>query len=883
MSANDYAILIGIASYPKLGNGGNPLNLSGPANDVDAIAQWLRDSGQVPDDNISIVKSSDNTGMPNVDGLVQEVYRLDDLAQQNSAAGKGRQVGRRLYIYMSGHGFSPSQLEGCLYAANATTRAGNNVNATNWLSWLQDSGYFREFVLWMDCCMNRVMSFPPGDLQLVSTVSPMPAGPTFVAFAAQRPLKAVEAPIPEDNGKVHGLFTWALLEGLRGAAVDSNGRVTGRSLADWIRNAQSSLMQSADKKDPGVSVEPWIIKEDSDLIFARGIPPLNYRVELTFPATAIGKTPRLWSGIPPRSEDLPVISAQSQVLDLVPGLYLVDVPESGLRQGFEVVGPAKIAIQETGDPVIASPVGQMFDLKFDPNDPTAQIFVIDSRFSLVDRDSGQLVTKLPFGLYKVKTRIGRSLTDRVVLFDRNYIPASVVSAAPASPAMELAPSPAILSLGSEAIALSQADSILPAQDLGEIAPQPATVAPLAGTSAKHDYQQAAAEEGRKSLHALGQSGKQAGLLLMVRVWTGELGSCGGFVPWDGITIVDAKGKLTADLSKDGTRNQAVGDPYCVLTLTLKPDTYYLRQRMDQNSIVEQTLVLVEGWGLEVYVLRSPAREYAAAQAPGGNLPQTVPSEAPADEEGIPMDARPRISMMMSSLRRAEAAEYTPDDRVLETARVALVDERAILNQKLENLLLVNFQDPLAGIIGGHLLLIEHERDPHRSLAMLNTVVENLRRLVGNNHPDVEALSLRCPDETLRCRSPVTSAPLLQRSWKLLVDASYEQPKLIPKAVFDRVEASIAFPPFLAWAVDDESKTIWRKHMQEALASSPTPRSAAVDTDQQANLLSGRKGFLQAETSQKNQKQLMTERARRLGLPYGMIAQLSKSKGDNDLM
>jgi hypothetical protein len=51
------------------------------------------------------------------------------------------------------------------------------------------------------------------------------------------------------------------------------------------------------------------------------------------------------------------------------------------------------------------------------------------------------------------------------------------------------------------------------------------------------------------------------------------------------------------------------------------------------------------------------------------------------------------------------------------------------------------------------------------LELLNEVVANLRTLVGTEHPDVEALSLACPDTTLQRKMPVTTPPMFERSWK----------------------------------------------------------------------------------------------------------------------
>ena len=105
----------------------------------------------------------------------------------------------------------------------------------------------------------------------------------------------------------------------------------------------------------------------------------------------------------------------------------------------------------------------------------------------------------------------------------------------------------------------------------------------------------------------------------------------------------------------------------------------------------------------------------------------------------------------------------------EKARVALADERPLLSAELSRLILEKFDNPLAGIIGGHLLLIGYERPGSPWLDLLNEVVTNLRDLVGFEHPDVEALSLACPDLKLRTELPLRAAPMFERSWRMMLD------------------------------------------------------------------------------------------------------------------
>jgi hypothetical protein len=132
-----------------------------------------------------------------------------------------------------------------------------------------------------------------------------------------------------------------------------------------------------------------------------------------------------------------------------------------------------------------------------------------------------------------------------------------------------------------------------------------------------------------------------------------------------------------------------------------------------------------------------------------------------------------------------------------------------------------FDNPMLGIMGAHLLLLALEdqrgreaeqarrqrlqssRDqlerPHRpwDQSLFDTVVRHLQRLVSGNHPDVQALSLRASDPSLRA-TRVTAPPMLRRSWSLLVAASNDQPELVPVDLWQRTAMRTAAAPFLCW-------------------------------------------------------------------------------------
>jgi hypothetical protein len=765
MRSEHYAIVIGLSSYEKLGDP-PPQNLQGAENDADDIYDWLTDPnrGGLPTANVRRIRSKDWQSPPpgpTRDRIAEEFLWLDQLAGQNRAAGKGRTVGTRFYLYASGHGFSPRPKQGCLLAGNAAERQfGANVFPTAWIEWLQEADYFRECVLWMDCCMDRVVMTPPTPPPLDPIYARNSPGPSFVAFAASRPLKAVEKPIPEDGGRWHGIFTWNLLQGLRGAAANEFGIVTGKSLGDWLRHAQLSWLDDAEQANPDIAKEPAIIADDENLVFARGLDPLRLSVTLRTPQTANGKVGRVWFGRPPRPRlDFQASSAGTPVT-LPPGLYVAEVPSEGLRQGFAVTRAGDVSVSESGDAPSAEPgndsgANRSFNLSVEANDPTASIHIIGDGFRSVDAGLATLTSKLPLGLYEMRIQIGRQLARKVVLLDGDW------------PKAAQAPTAA-----NEVPAL----------------PMFTSAAPLPGTRATHEYHRVAARQAGTRFDS--EPGIGGELMIMARGFSASGNAAPDARPWDGVAILDSSGQQVADLDTIGQR-QSGGDPWATASVRVSPDAYVLQYALASGATVNQSLVLPHGgWRLEGYVL------------------QTLDAQI----------ERPRVSLLM---RRAGDQWGTHEDLLFEKVRVALADERPILSRELEDLLLLKFRNPLAGILGAHLLLMEQELGRRDRGGLLNTVVTNLRALVGKTHPDVEALSLACSDPTLRSTEPFAAVPMFERSWRLILNASRDKPALIPSELWQRVFALVSSPPFLVWSPDAAvRKTVGRDIALAAFATEP---------------------------------------------------------------
>ena len=116
MAATDRAIIVGIQNYPFIGI------LGGPENDALAFKDWVESKagGDVPPKNIRVILGKFPN--PRYNDPVRPVYweieesfgELMDLAAAGRAdwrTWKGK-IGRRLYIYLAGHGFDPEPRPG---------------------------------------------------------------------------------------------------------------------------------------------------------------------------------------------------------------------------------------------------------------------------------------------------------------------------------------------------------------------------------------------------------------------------------------------------------------------------------------------------------------------------------------------------------------------------------------------------------------------------------------------------------------------------------------------------------------------------------------------------------------------------------------------------
>lgn len=346
MNTDDYAIVVGIAHYPGFGRTETEArDLNGPDNDAQDVYNWLiaPTGGDLPPANVTLVRSSGYPPAPNVIGalpakqqITDAFEQLDSRAQQNDQAGLGQRVGRRLYLYMSGHGFAPRRKEGAVFVANATRTRTHHVFATRWQEWFSNAEYFDELVLWMDCCMVFDLTVVPETagyriLQGTSVKS------MFSAYAARYPQQAVERQMPDDN-RYHGVFTYTLLKGLR-EAVDNlvTREVTSQSLKSYLYANMKTNMTTEQRADPSVSQDPDFGFDDP-IVFCKLPTAGPTAVTLTFPPAAEGRTFRVVTGAPPKDIATGTVQHATAQVPLPLGLYFVKVDDIGLSSGFEISG-----------------------------------------------------------------------------------------------------------------------------------------------------------------------------------------------------------------------------------------------------------------------------------------------------------------------------------------------------------------------------------------------------------------------------------------------------------------------------------------------------------------------------------------------------------------
>jgi Caspase domain len=777
---NDYAVVVGVERYPGFSVAGVTSDLNGPNNDAQAIYDWIvaQDGGGVDPNNATLIRSAQfdpidpSDPKPAMGTIEQALRRVHGLVN-----GTG---GNRLYLYFSGHGFAPVLEEGALFTAEASQAFPFYVYAHSWLRGFRRAGAFREFVLWMDCCMNPQLTIPVNEVVMRPSLGTGVPGPAFVGLAAQTK-SALEHAMAD--GKVHGVFTWTLLEGLRGGAANDRGRVTGESLRNFLHNAMPEFLPESVRNSAAVDLHPFI-RADQGILFRRLPARSKFTVRLEIPGATPGQMLKIWTGRPHAAVVTDTLTGPEWTGALVRGLYVAEVSEAGLRQGFQVsgAGAVRVTVTEPGPAAVPSDGSTLFALNVVAENPAAAIAVTDYRFELVFTETGELhETDLP-GVYKIRVQFGRdigTISEEVVLLDRD-------------------------------------------QHRGKpaVAPHLPSPAPIPGSALTHEYHEgpfADAAEARGAFRA--PTAGAAAISVLARYWTDPAVSSRGKAdvphPMKGLELLGSDGSQEFLTERCQVDEPDRPDPLAVSEREVSPGVYFLRQYLDDGRAFEGTVVAVANWTTQVVIQRSTP----AVSPPGIGI-------VPAYDVAV---------FMRASNRRSRIPRQ---DATVEGARLALAQGRNVFGEgrgvELQDLLLRKYEDPIAAMIGCHLLLYAMDADPNPDRTrseLFDGAVASLLNLVGPGHPDVAALSLRASNPELRVTKPFTAPPIFSRSWELITDASYERPELVPADIWKRAHAWTQIGPFMVWAIDENTRSVHANQLSRWIKvhhGTAEPESSALE-------------------------------------------------------
>ncbi|MET0623741.1 MAG: hypothetical protein ABW250_12225 [Pyrinomonadaceae bacterium] len=313
--------------------------------------------------------------------------------------------------------------------------------------------------------------------------------------------------------------------------------------------------------------------------------------------------------------------------------------------------------------------------------------------------------------------------------------------------------------------------------------------PLDGTYKTHEFHRSNAEECSRVEHVTKGTGSH--IYIFARDWTSKNRDQGGKAstgpyenPARGLRLVDESGVELVDFEEQSA-TELEWEPWAACNVSVEPGSYILRLNAPDGTVWERTLVASPGWQTQCFLLQRDYKDLRIPDLPGATV-----------------------------LLREKGLGFTPGSselRLIELARLGLMEERPILSAEVEELLAVKFENPMLGIFGAHLLLnLELKRGRPYEPGLLRHVVGKLRDLLNEPHQDVEALAWKAGlgDEDYRFKMP----PMLRRSWTLMTHASADRPEVIPQDSLPTrmYDCILAEGPWLVWSgeqSDDEESQV----------------------------------------------------------------------------
>jgi len=239
---DDHALVVGISTYRGI------RTLKGPVNDAQAFVKWLthENKGNLDPANIKLIVTE--TGRDNYP-------LLDHLLDFFTSRIRDKPKGRRLYIFLSGHGFAASDLAKaalCMSNADVASESYPHLAGEAYATKFGSRGMFGEIFLWMDCCRQDLRGIEVNGPPFLAAVPSKPPQAFFWGFATQTGGLAAEAEmeveVEDETGakrleeRDHGVFSALLIEGLAKCKTRRSGNVYASDVANYIHNRMPMVL-----------------------------------------------------------------------------------------------------------------------------------------------------------------------------------------------------------------------------------------------------------------------------------------------------------------------------------------------------------------------------------------------------------------------------------------------------------------------------------------------------------------------------------------------------------------------------------------------------------------------------------------------------------------
>jgi hypothetical protein len=256
---HDWAVVVGISHYP--GHGLKPLR--GPVLDAEDVKSWLQDpsGGGLTDGDRIKSKTSDDfepkaPSYPHARPNPSDIQLLfDEIREEVRSSPEG--IGRRLWVYMSGHGGTVVPQAGLDTVALILANSEDPDPLRGYPAVLKADRWchrplFREAVVILDCCRDISTNIlAPLDEQADVLEGTAGRLATFLATGWGR--KAREVDFQIDGRTVRrGLFTKCLLDVLRNA----RGRVDGWQLREAVQARMAPWLKALKLGEPEIRGTP---------------------------------------------------------------------------------------------------------------------------------------------------------------------------------------------------------------------------------------------------------------------------------------------------------------------------------------------------------------------------------------------------------------------------------------------------------------------------------------------------------------------------------------------------------------------------------------------------------------------------------------------------